>query len=173
MQNENRNAWIIFNFVSDWIWLQEKRKLGYWSCYRPFIRVWPVLCHSTSPPSGALSLWLLCGQKQTSIDLPPSSGELAAMQRWFVDAGGNPECWGSNCLLEHVARECRQQTLIGWQTWRPSIHTEDNGASNQKTGLSQQAEFESKQEKLHPNRTDGWDFKFPTLYRDLKHNSEW
>lgn len=67
---------------------------------------------------------------------------MAAMQRWLLAAGGNTECWGNKRLLEHATNRCHQQKLIGWQMWRatpgPTIHAEDNGASNQQTGLKQQ-----------------------------------
>lgn len=59
---------------------------------------------------------------------------MAAMQRWLLAAAGNTECWGNKRLLEHAANDCQQQKLIGWRMQRatpgPTIHAEDNGASN-------------------------------------------
>lgn len=120
---------------------EEKRKLII-KLPPPFTRFWPGSCRSTSPPSGALTVWRLRDQKWTSIHLPPSSGEMAAMQRWLLAAGGDTECWGNQRLLEHAANGCQQQKIFGCQMWRATpgltIHAEENGASNQQTGLKQQ-----------------------------------
>lgn len=144
----------------------------------PFTRFWPASCHSTSPPSGALTVWRLCGPKWTSIHLPPSSGEMAAMQRWLLASGGNTECWGGKtsagtCCKRLSTTKAHWLTDVVCNPWSKDSHWKKwcFEPANKSEAISRILIQEG---KLQPNRRpDGWDVKSHAVYCYSKCNSEW